>query len=91
MKVELVRRWLLKKHPLREAIRELEKLEPQKVLPLLQQAEEFQQQGDIQNTVITYEQILQINPNHFSTLRALAKRYAIANQYDQAIELFARA
>ncbi len=91
VKVEIVRRWLLKKHPLREAIRELEKLEQQEVSRLLQQAKALEAQGEIQRTLATYEQILQINPNHFSTLRALAQRYVTVEKYDQALELYTRA
>jgi len=91
VKVELVRRWLIKRHPLRQAILELEKLKQEEINLLLEQAEALRQNGKTQNALAFYEQILTLNPNHFSTVVNLAQVYLEVKEFDKAVELYTRA
>ncbi|MBW4567160.1 MAG: ABC transporter substrate-binding protein [Tolypothrix carrinoi HA7290-LM1] len=91
VKVELVRRWLVERHPLRQEIWQLENLEQQEVNQLWEQATQFHQQGRKRNALARYEQILEINPNHFSTVAALAEGYLEVEEFDKAVELYTRA
>ncbi|MEC4812321.1 MAG: AAA family ATPase [Scytonema sp. PMC 1069.18] len=91
VKVELVRLWVLKRHPLRDEIRELEKLEAEEVNRLWKLATQEQQQGKQQDAVADYERILAINPNHFRTIEALAEEYLEVKNFEKAVELYRRA
>ncbi|OUL37809.1 hypothetical protein BV372_00150 [Nostoc sp. T09] len=88
--VELVRRWLIKRYPLRREIWELEKLDRQ-ADRIYQQATKLYQHNDIQNSLKLYEQVLQINPNHFDALFRLAEVCIDVKDFDEAVELYARA
>ncbi|MEC4816365.1 MAG: ABC transporter substrate-binding protein, partial [Scytonema sp. PMC 1069.18] len=90
VKVELVRLWLLKQHPLRDAIRQLETIEKQEINKLLQQAQVLEKKHKTQEAIAVYEQILLLNPNHFSVVEALAQRYVATEKFDQAVELYTR-
>ncbi|MBD2778562.1 ABC transporter substrate-binding protein [Iningainema tapete] len=91
VKVELVRRWLVQRHPLRQEILQLQTLEQQEVNQLWEQATQLRQQGKRRNAQARYEQILEINPNHFSTVAALAEVYLEVEEFDLAVELYERA
>ncbi|NMG08272.1 ABC transporter substrate-binding protein [Brasilonema sp. UFV-L1] len=91
VKVELVRRWLIKRHPLRQAILELETLEQEEINRLLEEAKALRQRGETQNALGVYEQILTLNPNHFSTVANLAQGYLEVKEIDKAVELYTRA
>ncbi len=91
VKVELVRLWLLKRHPLRDEIRELEKLESEQINHLWKVANERQKNGNQQDALADYEVILAINPNHFRTIEALAERYVELGNLKKAVELYTRA
>ncbi|QIR40675.1 AAA family ATPase [Tolypothrix sp. PCC 7910] len=88
--VELVRKWLVKRYPLRREIWELEKLDAQ-ANRLYQQAVKLSQNSDLQNAANLYEQVLQANPNHFDALFRLAEICIDIRDFDQAVELYARA
>ncbi|MDZ8053873.1 MAG: tetratricopeptide repeat protein [Aulosira sp. ZfuVER01] len=88
--VELVRRWLIKRYPLRREIWELEKLDRESDR-IYQQATKLYQNNHIQNSLKLYEQALQINPNHFDALFRLAEVCIDIKDFDQAVELYARA
>lgn len=90
VKVELVRRWLIIRHPLRQVILKLEKLEQEEINPLLEQAEALRQKGETKKVLAVYEWILQLNPNHFSTVVNLAQGYLEVNEFDKAVELYTR-
>ncbi|WP_017318195.1 ABC transporter substrate-binding protein [Mastigocladopsis repens] len=90
VKVELIRRWLVKRYPLRQVIWQLEKLEEEKVNFLFKQARVMYEQGETQNALAVYEQILKLNPNHFSTVMALAQGYFEIDEFDKAIKLYTR-
>ncbi|OUL30131.1 hypothetical protein BV378_04540 [Nostoc sp. RF31YmG] len=88
--VELVRRWLIKRYPLRREIWELEKLDWQ-AERIYQEATKLYQHNDRQNSLKLYEQVLQINPNHFDALFRLAEVCIDVKDFDEAVELYARA
>ncbi|BAY12527.1 ATP-binding protein [Calothrix sp. NIES-2098] len=88
--VELVRRWLMKRYPLRREIWELQKLDRQSDR-IYHQATKLYQNNDIQNSLQLYQQVLQINPNHFDALFRLAEVCIDIKDFDEAVELYARA
>ncbi|MBD2778563.1 ATP-binding protein [Iningainema tapete] len=91
VKVELIRRWLVQRHPLRQEIRQLEEIELEEVNPLWEIANNLIKQGKKQNALTICKQILEINPNHFSTVIALAEEYLEVEDFEQAVKLYSRA
>jgi ABC-type branched-subunit amino acid transport system substrate-binding protein len=91
VKIELFRRWLLLQHPLHKQILELEKLEQEKISLLYEEASKLHQEGKIHDAIEVYEQVLQLNPNHFSTLSPLAKANLEIENFNKALELYERA
>ncbi|BAZ27185.1 extracellular ligand-binding receptor [Kalymmatonema gypsitolerans NIES-4073] len=91
VKVELIRRWLVKRHPLQQEIWELEKLAQEKVNHLWEIATRLRQGGNKQNALALFEQILALNPNHFNTITLLAAQYLDLEDFDKAVELYTRA
>ncbi|MBO3461783.1 ABC transporter substrate-binding protein [Aetokthonos hydrillicola Thurmond2011] len=91
VKVEFIRRWLVLRHPLLREISQLEELEQEQVNPLWEEANRVQQNGKIENIQTLYHKILEINPNHFSTVVSLANEYLKAKDFDKAVELYRRA
>lgn len=90
MTIELVRRWLVKYHPIREAIWELEDLDP-KADELFEAAKTARLSGTTPAIVARLNEVLKINPNHFGALFELAKSYADLQQYPQALKTYKRA
>ncbi|NEQ69317.1 MAG: AAA family ATPase [Symploca sp. SIO2D2] len=90
MKVELVRRWLVKQHPLKREIWELEKLTPAAHIPY-QSATELESYELLKNAIPLYEQALSINPNYFSALFKLAEGYLEIRDFSKAVEFYKRA
>jgi ABC-type branched-subunit amino acid transport system substrate-binding protein len=91
VKIELVRCWLVQCHPLNQEIYELDKLEKEEINILLEQAKQLYIAGKKQDTIDCYEEILKLNPNHFSTLPILADKYLEIENFETAIELYQRA
>ncbi|NEO74680.1 tetratricopeptide repeat protein, partial [Moorena sp. SIO3H5] len=91
IKVELVRLWLVRYHQLDREISELEKLEQKNVIQLFSVANNLYSQGNKQNAIQLYNQILGINPNHFQTILELAKWHLEIENFDQALEFYQRA
>ena len=90
VKIELVRRWLLKRYSVRGEIQELENLssEANRIYKL---ATDLQQELVPPTSVIgLYEQVLKINPNHFKALFDLAKTYLKAEDFSKAAEFYQR-
>jgi tetratricopeptide (TPR) repeat protein len=87
--VELVRRWLLRRHPLREVLRKLETIDPT-AERLYQQAERARQIHDLDRARALYEQALQANPNHFRALIELAETSVQLERFEEAVALFDR-
>ncbi|MFN6538946.1 MAG: ABC transporter substrate-binding protein, partial [Nostoc sp. EkiNYC01] len=91
LKVELVRLWLLQCHPLKNEIRTLETLEAQKINQLLPVARSCWMGDKQQDAALAiYEQILQLNPNHFGTIVELAEKYLELENFYQALKLYER-
>ncbi|NEN95236.1 MAG: tetratricopeptide repeat protein, partial [Moorea sp. SIO3I7] len=90
VKVELVRRWLIKQHPLQREIWELEKLEPA-AHSVYQSATDLQGYNLLKNAIPLYEQALSINPNYFKALFELAEGYLETRDFSKAVALYKRA
>jgi tetratricopeptide (TPR) repeat protein len=91
VKIELVRRWLVKRHPLRQEIRELENLEPE-AHNIYKLAADLRQRYELlKNAIPLYEQALAINPNYFRALFDLAEGYLDIEDFGKAVELYKRA
>jgi AAA+ ATPase superfamily predicted ATPase len=84
IKVKLVRYWLTKSYPLRQAIWELQEadLEAQKLFELATEVSEHR------NLPLSnlYETILELNPNHFPALFKLAEIYLDVKFFEKALE-----
>ncbi|NEO16935.1 MAG: ABC transporter substrate-binding protein [Moorea sp. SIO3E8] len=91
VKVPLVRRWLVQYHPLRQEILALETLDQKQTDPIYQSANRRYQQGQIQTALVLYEEVLQVNPNYFTALLALAQGYLQVKNFRKAVELYRRA
>jgi ABC-type branched-subunit amino acid transport system substrate-binding protein len=91
VKIELVRRWLVQHHPLNQEIYKLEELEKEETARLLKEAKQLYIEGKKQDAIDRYEEILKLNPNHFSTLPILADKYLEIENFEKAIELYQRA
>ncbi|EGJ28470.1 MULTISPECIES: ABC transporter substrate-binding protein [Moorena] len=90
VKVPLVQRWLLQNHPLQQEILALEKLDQDQTNPIYQLATRRYQQGQIQKALVLYDEVLQLNPNHFSALLVLAQGYLQVKDFRQAVEIYRR-
>ena len=90
VQIELVRRWLTQHHPLRREIWQLEKLNSA-AQQLYEIATECHQRGDLDTALKHYQDCIEINPNHFSALFAMAEASLETEVFSQAVELFARA
>ncbi len=88
--VELVRRWFIRRHSLRTEILELDGLHSEEISPLYEQAKELQEQGDVNKAIVKYQEVLQINPNHFQALLGMASACLEDEQFSQAVELYTR-
>ncbi|MDF5710584.1 MAG: ABC transporter substrate-binding protein [Nostoc sp. S4] len=91
VKVEFVCLWLLQCHQLRAEIRSLETLEEQNVNQLLFVARNCWIGDKQQDGLDIYEQVLKLNPNHFSTIVELAEKYLQKENFDKALKLYGRA
>ncbi|MEH2268769.1 MAG: ABC transporter substrate-binding protein [Nostoc sp.] len=88
--IELVRRWLIELHPLQKTIWKLEELKKKAINRIEQEAIKLDKNGKKQDTIDCYEEILKLNPNHFSTLPVLAQRYLEIGNFNKALELYQR-
>lgn len=91
VKVELVRRWLVKRYPLRREIWELENLNSEAHY-LYETAVNLRQYNNLLMDVLDiYERVLVRNPNYFSGLFDLAEGYLNVKNFRKAVELYTRA
>ncbi|MTJ44254.1 ATP-binding protein [Dolichospermum flos-aquae] len=90
VKVEFVRRWLVKSHQLKEEISHLETVEQENVNKLLSVADDLREHDDTR-AVQTYELALKLNPNNFKTVTSLAEEYLKIEELNKACELYERA
>ncbi len=91
VKIELIRRWLVERRPLQVTIWGLEELGKEEINRIDQEATKLYQNGKRQDSINCYEDILKLNPNHFSTLPVLAERYLEIGSFDKALKLYQRA
>jgi hypothetical protein len=89
IKVKLVRYWLTKSYPLRQAIWELKDadLEAEKLFELATEVSEHR------NLPLSnlYETILELNPNHFPALFKLAEVYFDLKNFEKLRDIYKRA
>jgi len=91
VKVELVRRWLVRRYPLRQEIWQLEKLDEDAHRFYLAAAMfEHDDENKRQKLRKAYEQVLEFNPNYFSALFAIADISLTVEDFSQAVELYTR-
>ncbi|NJM47453.1 MAG: AAA family ATPase [Alkalinema sp. RU_4_3] len=88
--IELVRRWLVRRHGIKQEMWELEELNPE-VRSFYEGAREARQRGDLTNAIRAYETVYTTNPNHLSTLFELAESLLTTEAFSQAMELYGRA
>jgi len=92
VKVELVRRWLVRRYPLRQEIWQLEKLDKD-FDSFFRAAEKWERDDDNKRQKLrkAYEQVLEFNPNHFSALFAIADISLTVEDFRKAVEFYNRA
>ncbi len=91
VRIELVRRWLVKRYPLRQEIRELEQLDENLYYHIYDEATKARQRGDTQSALKLYEQVLEINPNYFRALFEIGEQYLVIKNFAKAVETSTRA
>jgi ABC-type branched-subunit amino acid transport system substrate-binding protein len=90
VKVEFVRRWLVKSHKLKDEISNLETVKQENINKLLSVADDLREHDDTR-AVQTYELALKFNPNNFKTVTSLADEYLKIQELNKACELYERA
>ena len=88
--IELVRRWLVARHPLKRTFWELEVLDPE-AERIFTEAVAARQRGDGLSALKLYTQVLETNPNHFRALFERAELSLELEEFGSAAELYARA
>ncbi len=91
VKIELIHRWLVQYYPLNREILKLQEIKKEEINQISQQARTLYKQGRVQEEIDHYENILEINPNHFSTISILAESYLEIKNFDKAFKLYKRA
>lgn len=88
--IELVRRWLIQRHPIRREFRELADLntEAQK---LYEAAKSARLRGTNPKIVSLLNETLRLNPNHFEALFELADSLAEMREFSLALRYYKRA
>jgi AAA+ ATPase superfamily predicted ATPase/Tfp pilus assembly protein PilF len=90
VKIELVRRWLVKRHHLKDEISKLQEIDQKGVNQLLSVADN-QRKRNTSKALGIYQQALELNPNNFTTVVSLAEEYLKIGYVDKASELYNRA
>ncbi|MFX1355536.1 MAG: AAA family ATPase [Promethearchaeota archaeon] len=88
--IELARRWLVRRHPLRQAMWELEDADA-KAARTYQEAAQVRQRGSVSEAIELYEQALKANPNHFRALIEGAETCLEADRCCEAVKFYTRA
>lgn len=89
-RVEFVRRWILAKHSLDEAKRELERVSARAVA-LYESGRRLHHQGDLAAAASEYRRALAANPNHARAQLGLAQALYEGGRLDVAAESFEKA
>lgn len=88
--IELVRRWLVQRHPIRRELRELEDLDL-KAQTLYETARIARLRATTPKIISLLNEALRLNPNHFEALFELADSLAEMRQFPQALRHYKRA
>ncbi|MCU0551683.1 MAG: hypothetical protein MUC48_20265 [Leptolyngbya sp. Prado105] len=88
--IELVRRWLIQRHPVRREFRELEELN-REAHKLYEAARSARLRGTSPKIVVLLNEVLRLNPNHFEALFELADSLAEMREFPQALKYYKRA
>jgi tetratricopeptide (TPR) repeat protein len=88
--IELVRRWLIRRHGIKQEIWELQDLSPTAKTDY-EAARELRQTRSFYPAIQRYEQVLALNPNHISTIFELAECLLATQASSRAIVIFERA
>ncbi|MBD2083117.1 ATP-binding protein [Leptolyngbya sp. FACHB-17] len=88
--IELVRRWLVQRHPIRRELRELEDLDV-KAKTLYETAKAARRRGTTPRIVSLLNESLRHNPNHFEALFELADSLIELREFPQALKHYRRA
>ncbi|MBD1859652.1 MULTISPECIES: tetratricopeptide repeat protein [Leptolyngbya] len=88
--IELVRRWLIQRHPVRREFRGLEDLNTE-AQNLYEAAKSARLRGMNPKIVSLLNEVLRLNPNHFESLFELADSLAEMRQFGQALKYYKRA
>jgi tetratricopeptide (TPR) repeat protein len=88
--IELVRRWLIRRHGIKQEMWELQDLEPSAKADY-EAARELRQNRAFYPAIQRYEQALALNPNHISTIFELAECLLATQAASRAIAIFERA
>ncbi|MEB3291531.1 MAG: tetratricopeptide repeat protein, partial [Synechococcales bacterium] len=88
--IELVRRWLIRQHGIRNEIWELQDLTPD-LKALYEKGREWRNQGALTQAIQCYERIYSENPNYLGALFDLAECYLTTKAYARALALYDRA
>ncbi len=89
-RVEFLRRWILSKHSLDEAKRELEQISARAVL-LYEAARRLHGQGELDGAIAEYRRALAANPNHARAQLGLAQVLYETGRLESATDSFERA
>lgn len=88
--IELVRRWLVRRHGIKQEIWELQDLVP-KIKPDYDRARDLRQNRSFYPAIQIYETVLATNPNHIGAIFELAECLLATAAYSRAIEVLERA
>ncbi|AUB39627.1 ABC-type branched-chain amino acid transport system, periplasmic component [Nostoc flagelliforme CCNUN1] len=86
IKIELVRRWLLQRHPLRQEIKELEKLNSEESYSNYEAKKQLPAQEKKQNNLANYNTTLAPSPKSFNYALAVAEEYLHKEDYPTTLE-----
>ncbi|MFN2114703.1 MAG: tetratricopeptide repeat protein, partial [Anaerolineae bacterium] len=89
-RVEFLQRWILSKHSLDEAKRELEQVSARAVV-LYEAARRLHHEGDLQAAAAGYRRALAANPNHARAQLGLAQSLYESEQLEHAADAFEKA
>jgi tetratricopeptide (TPR) repeat protein len=89
-RVEFLRRWLLDKHSLDEAKRELEQVSARAVV-LYESARRLHGKGDLVGAMAEYQRALAANPNHARARLGIAQAYYESGRLEAATDAFEKA
>ncbi|TEU12441.1 MAG: tetratricopeptide repeat protein [Anaerolineales bacterium] len=88
--IDLVRRWVAKKHPPQQAKREIDDVS-EIAVQQYEKARRFQTRGDLKAAIEHYRTALRSNPNHFGARLGLAQVLYQRGELAQAVDEFEKA